>query len=229
MTSDKTDTECQVWREAISVLLDGELAGVGERLLTDHLVRCASCRQFRSAAEKSAGRLRLRRTEPMPDLSRRVVQMIRIADRASVVRALRVALVVVALVIIGFSLPALIVGHEVRGAAHGPRHVGAFGVAYGVGLLMVALRPARARTMLAVAQVLAGALVIGSIIDIVRGEVPIVAEAAHLPEVLSVVLVWLLAIPARRRAPMAGASRRRLHLVSGAFTDADARRGRGGV
>ena len=44
-------------------------------------------------------------------------------------------------------------------------------------------------------RVLAGALVITAIIDLVDGQVPLLGETQHLPEVLSVLLVWLLAVP----------------------------------
>jgi hypothetical protein len=60
-------------------------------------------------------------------------------------------------------------------------------------------RPARARSILPVAAILTGALVITAIVDIVEGRVPLAGETLHLPEVISVVLVWLLAVPAGRR------------------------------
>ena len=110
-------------------------------------------------------------------------------------------LAVVAIEIIAFSLPALVLGDEQQTSAHAARHLGAFTVAYGVGLLVVVVRPARARTMLPVAAVLAGALVITAIIDLVNGDVPLLGETQHLPEVLSVVLVWLLAVPSRAARP----------------------------
>ena len=53
--------------------------------------------------------------------------------------------------------------------------------------------------MLPVAAVLAGALVITAVVDLVDGRIPLVGEAQHLPELLSVVLVWLLAVPVPRR------------------------------
>ena len=101
-----------------------------------------------------------------------------------------------AIEIIALSLPALVLGDEADTSAHGARHLGAFTVAYGVGLLVVAARPARARTMLPVAAVLAGALLITALVDLANGRIPLVGEARHLPEIASVVLVWLLAVPA---------------------------------
>ena len=107
-------------------------------------------------------------------------------------------LVVVAVEVIVLSLPALLLG-EGEANTHEARHLGAFTVAYGVALLVVAFRPARARTILPVAAVLAGALLITAVVDLLNGKVPLLEEATHLPELVSVVLVWLLAAAPLRR------------------------------
>jgi len=52
--------------------------------------------------------------------------------------------------------------------------------------------------MLPVAAVLAAALVITAAVDLADGRIPLAGEALHVPEVLSVLLVWLLASPGRR-------------------------------
>lgn len=122
-----------------------------------------------------------------------------IADRAATWSIVRALLAVVAVDILVFSLPALVLGDERETSAHAARHLGAFTVAYAVGLLVVVVRPARARTMLAVAAVLAGALLVTAVVDLANGRVPLVDEAQHLPEVLSVVLVWLIAVPSPHR------------------------------
>ncbi len=132
--------------------------------------------------------------EPVPDLSQQVSRAVAAQDRARR-PAVRVLLTVVAIEIIALSLPALVLGDEADTSAHGARHLGAFTVAYGVGLLVVAARPARARTMLPVAGVLAGALLITALVDLANGRIPLVGEAQHLPEIASVALVWLLAVP----------------------------------
>ncbi len=191
---------CDVWQEAISASADGEDPGIDERLLAAHLSRCASCRAFADFAERDRRRRLVRPAERMPDLARRVAKWAAVLDRAGRWSVVRAVLAGVALEIIAFSLPALVLGDEHQTSAHAARHLGAFTVAYGVGLLVVVVRPARARAMLPVAAVLAGALVITAIIDLVDGEVPLLGETQHLPEVLSVVLVWLLAVPSPRRA-----------------------------
>jgi CHASE2 domain-containing sensor protein len=92
-------------------------------------------------------------------------------------------------------------GDEQATSAHAARHLGAFSIAYAAGLLVVVARPARARTILPVAAVLAGALLITAVIDIAEGNVPLFGEAVHMPELLSVVLIWLLANVPRRSHP----------------------------
>lgn len=81
------------------------------------------------------------------------------------------------------------------GGSHAARHLGAFTLAYGVLLVVVAARPARARTALPVAGVLAAALLVTAVADLAAGRAPLVGEAMHIPEVVSVVVVWLLAAP----------------------------------
>lgn len=195
-----TTEHCGVWREAISAMADGEEPGVDGRLLEAHLSRCADCRAFAAFAAADRRRRVVRVAEPMPDLAPRVRKWAAVADRASRWSVVRVVLAVVAAEIIALSLPALVLGDEQQTAAHAARHLGAFTAAYGVGLLVVVVRPARARAMLPVAAVLAGALVITAIIDLVDGQVPLLGEAQHVPEVLSVLLVWLLAVPSPRRS-----------------------------
>lgn len=121
-----------------------------------------------------------------------------LADRASRWSVARALLVIVAIEVIVASVPSLFAS-DTQPNAHDARHLGAFTIAYGVSLLVVAARPARARTVLPVAAVLAGALLITATFDLARGAVPLTGETTHIPEVVSVVLVWLLAVPAPRR------------------------------
>lgn len=190
---------CERWRDAISARLDGEDAGIDPDRLDAHLARCPDCRTFLSAVERTRRSRRIGGAPPVPDLSRRVRAAVAVADRAGRWSIARALLVVVALQIVAFSVPALVLGDEQGTGSHPARHLGAFTAAYGVGLLVVAARPARARTILPVAAVLAGALVITAVVDLADGRIPLVGEARHLPQIASVVLVWLLAVPSPRR------------------------------
>ncbi len=193
---DHSPMECARWQEAISARLDGEDPGIEPARVDAHLARCGRCRAFAAEAAAAHSVQRIGAAPHVPDLSQRIRNAVAASDRAGHWGVVRALLVVVAIEIIAFSLPALILGDEHDTAAHAARHLGAFTAAYGVGLLVVAIRPARARTMLPVTIVLAGALLITTVVDLVDGRVPLVGEAQHLPELLSMALVWLLAVPA---------------------------------
>jgi predicted anti-sigma-YlaC factor YlaD len=197
--SDWTDVTCEPWQLAISARLDGEESLVEPRLLEAHLARCGDCREYLAVAESTRRSVRLQPAPVMPDMSRRLVKANAIADRAASVSIVRALLAVVAIEVIAFSLKALVLGDANAASTHAARHLGAFSCAYGIGLLVVVVRPARARTMLPVAAVLAGALAITAIIDVAQGRIPFVSEATHLPELISVVLIWLLAVPSSDR------------------------------
>jgi predicted anti-sigma-YlaC factor YlaD len=194
---------CETWHEALSALADGEDPGVDPRLVEAHVARCDECRRFRHTAERLRRHAAVGPAPAMPDLSRRVVKLDRVADRASRWGVVRGLLAVVAVEIVALSVPALL-GDEAT-SAHASRHLGAFTVAYGAALLVVVVRPARARTVLPVAATLAVALLVTAVVDIANGQVPLSGEALHVPELVSVPPIWLLAIPAPRRPASGGA------------------------
>lgn len=204
---------CEQWQQAISATIDGEDAGVEPRLLEAHLDTCLECRRFRTVAEAGRREARLQAVASMPDLSPRVTRLNAVADRAASLSIVRVLLAVIAVDVIVFAVRELLSSADSASAAHSGRHLGAFSIAYGVGLLVVVVRPARARTMLPVAAVLAGALLITAVVDLVNGNVPLLGEATHLPELISVLLIWMLAVPSRRRADARSTSDRRLHAA----------------
>lgn len=196
---DSTHMTCERSRDAISAIVDGEDPGVAPRIVEAHLAHCAACREFQRVAERTR-RLAVGVAPDMPDLSRRVTKAAAVADRMSRWGVTRGVLAVVAVQILVFSVPNLAVPDETGTTAHDARHLGAFTAAYAVALLVVVARPARARTVLPVACVLAGALAVTAVIDLANGNVPFIGEAQHIPELLSVFLIWALATPTRRRA-----------------------------
>ena len=133
----------------------------------------------------------------MPDLSGRIVKMAAKADRARHAIVVRLALALVGAYALASAIPDLSAGHGSGAEMHAARHLGSFTAAYGVGLLVVAVRPARARTMLPVSVVLGAALLITAAIDVADGHVPLTGESTHLPELASVALLWWLARPYR--------------------------------
>jgi predicted anti-sigma-YlaC factor YlaD len=202
--SDWNNMDCDRWRDAISAIADGEQSGIDPRLVAAHVTRCPACRSYKETIASSPTIARITPSVGVADLSqadvpKRISKLTAAADRAAHWSMLRIVLAVVAVQVVAFALPALVLGKEDGVATHSARHLGAFGVAYGVALLVVVARPARARSILPVALVLAGAQVLGAIVDLATGRIPLVGEARHLPQIISVFLIWFLAVPSSRR------------------------------
>jgi predicted anti-sigma-YlaC factor YlaD len=197
--SDWNDMDCSVWRDALSAIADGEESEIDERLVAAHVARCPGCSSYKELIDSTPGIARIGEPTGMPDLSRTISKLNSAADRAAHWSILRIVLAIVAVQVVAFALPALILGEEHGVATHAARHLGAFGVAYGVALIVVVVRPARARTILPVALVLAGAQVLGAIVDLATGRIPLIGEVRHLPQIISVFLIWFLAAPPTRR------------------------------
>jgi predicted anti-sigma-YlaC factor YlaD len=188
---------CEPWREAISARADGEPMNIEPRLVDAHLATCVSCRTFERNAHELGRGASVGTAPVLPDISGDVVKAVRAADRGSVWWVLRLALAVVATQVIVLSVPALLLGHATGSDSHGSRHLGSFSVAYAIGLLVVALRPAKARGMLPLAAALAGCLAVTAVIDVITDHTPAIAEVDHIPELVGLVLVWALAMPHR--------------------------------
>lgn len=197
---------CEQWQEAISAAIDGEDGDIDPVLVQAHLVSCRRCQQFRADAEQLRRLSRVRPATPVPDLSGRIVKTLRASDRDGAWLYVRAALVIVAVQILALSVRELLRvpdGHE-------GRHVFSFSLTYAVALVLVAWRPARARTVLPIAAALAVSLLFTAVVDTVRGNTAWLGEFLHLPEFISVPLVWLLARPHRVRPSEPARSRIRL-------------------
>jgi predicted anti-sigma-YlaC factor YlaD len=210
--SDWNNMDCSRWRDALSAIADGEQAEIDERLVAAHVARCADCRAYKEMIESSPSIARIAPSAEMPDMAKTISKLTAAADRAAHWSILRIVLAVVAVQVIAFALPALLLGEEHGVATHAARHLGAFGVAYGVALMVVVVRPARARSILPVALVLAGSQVLGAVVDLATGRIPLVGEAQHLPQIISVFLIWFLAVPSTRHGEATAQPTDRPHL-----------------
>ena len=186
--------ECDQWQEAIGAMLDGEDPGMSPELVDAHVNRCPSCRQFREYTH-DLRRAHVREATPQPDLAPIVVKTARLFDGTRTWSIARVILVVCAVEVVVLSLSDLLRS----GAGHETRHLGAFTIAYAAVMLVVVVRPARARAMLPVALMLGFAILLTALFDLLTGHVPLVDEVLHIPELVSVAMIWWLALPSRLR------------------------------
>jgi predicted anti-sigma-YlaC factor YlaD len=188
-----SDMSCTDYEEALSALVDNEPSLLASEIVEQHLAGCSSCRQFQVATRGPAFVPALAVVDTPADEASRISRLVAKADRDSSSETVRYFLGAVAVSIILLALPELFASEASGAAAHADRHLGSFSAAYGVLLLVTAVRPARARTALPVSVVLAAAIGITAISDLIRGKIPLVGEVLHAPELLSVILVWLLA------------------------------------
>lgn len=159
------------------------------KILRSHIETCDSCRSYEQVVStgRSTATLRSRHTGRLAALANSTAQW-------AMTRAL---LAVVALQILVFSLRDLFWPAPESGSVHDVRHLAAFTLAYGMLLVAVVLRPRRAVAAVPAATVLAGALAITAVVDLVSGRIPLTGEILHIPEVLSVFAVRVLAAPER--------------------------------
>lgn len=187
---------CDAVQAALSARADGEPEGIEPALVDAHLASCTDCTEFAASVDALRRHSRISAAPTLPGLSASIVKTAAAEDRRSSPYVARWLLAFVAVQIVVLSIPDLLATDVHRDVAHAARHLGAFALAYAVGLLVVVARPARARTLLHVAVVLAGALAITGLVDVGQGRAPLVGEAMHIPEMISLVLLWILARPA---------------------------------
>lgn len=96
-TSDSRDVTCEWAREAISTRLDGEIDDADRARLDEHLARCADCSRYLTNVEALHRSVRVRASDPMPDLTDTIMQRLRTPARGRRrVRGLGVAAVALA-------------------------------------------------------------------------------------------------------------------------------------
>ncbi len=183
---------CDRHRDAISARADGEDPGVSDADIDAHIAECPSCRAFSDSTHRLRRQLGIYDTAIAPDVRRDVVQSTARDDRQRTSPVIRWLLALIAVQIIVLAIPDFL---SEEPDAHSLRHLGAFSLAYAVGLLVVVARPARARTMLNVAIVLVAALAATTAVDVIRGNVTLLNETVHLLELGSAVFLWALARP----------------------------------
>jgi predicted anti-sigma-YlaC factor YlaD len=195
-----SDPTCDEVREALSARHDGEDPGLGWSAVRSHLEGCPGCRRYHAAlGEPALQPVRLRAEgPPADDLVEAVTRDAPGLDRAGVWWVLRALLALVAVAYLVTAVPEMAMTENLH-HGHLARHLGIFEAAYGVMLLVVAVRPARARAVVPFTAVLAVGMAVVAIVDVARGKAFPLAESGHLLEVAGLVLVWLLA--ARRGWP----------------------------
>ncbi len=183
---------CETAHEILSAQLDGEATGAEREWVDRHLDGCADCEQLSVQYLRIDRRIRLRPALPAPDLRPAILARARpaVLGRNGWMRP---ALAWVAVVLVAQNLTALLAGETSGADVHLARHLGAFGVALGVGLGFVAWRPHRAHGLLPFAGALIATMMLSAAFDIVEHDRRAVSEISHIAELAGLWLVWMIA------------------------------------
>jgi predicted anti-sigma-YlaC factor YlaD len=183
---------CENALELISAAIDGEATDVEQQLLDAHLDTCVECVVLEHRVRRLHRQVRLRSAELVPNLVAIVTDRVR---PATLGRGgwLRPAMAWLAVVTVVQNVAALVLGHVEGADEHLARHLGAFGVALGVGFAYTAWKPQRAVGMLPFAAALIATMLISAVLDVAAGGRSALAESVHVTEVVGLVLLWLIA------------------------------------
>ncbi|HZP28341.1 MAG TPA: zf-HC2 domain-containing protein [Acidimicrobiia bacterium] len=183
---------CDRIQLSISAALDGEDPLEPAPVVAAHVARCAHCRAYRDGVEALHRAVRVAPAPPVPDLTPQILVAIGAEERDTDARALRLVVGLLGLLQLGVALPALLFGSDAGLPVHTARHLGSFGVALGIGLVVAAWRPDRVAGLLPLATALVVCLAVTSILDVTTAHVPATGELNHATEVVGLVGLWLL-------------------------------------
>ena len=192
-------TRCQRAREALSAALDREQQPPLTPELAEHLSTCKACQQWQEALHQLTRRVRLSAARTIPDQTPQLLSAV-LADQQPpencrpARRFARWGLTAVAVGQLVIIIPALVLGQAgPLVPPHASRELGAFNLALSVGFLAAALRPTRARGMLAVIGAATTALIVLAGIDTALGQTTLLAETPHLITLAGWMTLYLLA------------------------------------
>jgi predicted anti-sigma-YlaC factor YlaD len=189
--------DCDRVRDAISATLDGEDPGLDQATVDAHVDGCEACQGYTAGATALNRSVRVRSAEAVPDLTAAILGRRRTEPQVVEPPAwARYGLLTVALTVLILSVPSLVTGT----GPHDGRDLAAFEVALCAALLVVVWQPRRAAGLVPMAVTLAVASLISVAVDVLNGEVPIVAEANHVLVLVGLGLLWAMAHPGDRRS-----------------------------
>lgn len=178
---------CEQCRESLSARADGEWAPFPLPAVDAHVHSCSGCQQYARALgvpPVSPGATRL---SAIPTMSPARLRTIAIS---------RWIMALTGLAQIVTALPSIFAttGHHTD---HEARHIAAFAVALGVGMMYAALRPHRAAGMVPSFVALVVCLAIFCVLHLASGELPGRSELTHLFAPVAAGTLWLLAHASR--------------------------------
>jgi predicted anti-sigma-YlaC factor YlaD len=212
------------WWEQVSASADGELTETERAAADVHTSTCPDC----AASLKATALLRpapRTATTPAPSHTAGINadQLTSQERRWLSGRWARRLLLVAAVIIVIEAIPAYIRGDGPSAETHAARHLAAWQIGFGIGLIVAAWVSRMSHAMLAFAATFAALTIVATGIDVIGGHSGPLAEPVHLVELVGVFLLWRLTpphlLPWRRTnhqtsTPIAHPTRNELRLVN---------------
>ena len=183
-------TTCPEWEE-VSAALDGEISTVASHAALQHAARCPTCR---TALDTVVAPLAKVATAAMPP--RFDTELATASERRWLTgRWTRWLLLAAAVVIVAEAVPTYIQGDGLDSQTHAARHLAAWQIGFGVGLLVASWVSRMSHAMLALASTFAILSAAATTINLLAGHSGPLAETVHLIELIGVFLLWRITPP----------------------------------
>lgn len=195
--------DCDLAREALSARIDGEREPAPSARVDQHVAGCADCREWFSAVQQQAQRLR--ELSRPPSVMGVPAPAARARPARTAVGWLRWGLAATGLVQLGLaaaqalgSTMGLAHGHGMAGAGHLLNESTAWSIALGLVMIIAARWPATAAGLAGVLVAFVGVLTAYVIVDAAGGHVTLERVLTHSPAVVGAILALLVS---RRWSP----------------------------
>jgi predicted anti-sigma-YlaC factor YlaD len=184
------------WWEQVSASADGELPETERAAAAAHTSTCPDCTASLTATALLRPALHTAAT-PAPSRPAGIDadQLTSQERRWLSGRWARRLLLVAAVFIVIEAIPAYIRGDGPTAETHAVRHLAAWQIGFGVGLIVASWVSRMSHAMLAFAATFAALTVVATSIDIISGHSGPLAEPVHLIELIGVFLLWRLTPP----------------------------------
>lgn len=200
---------CQEVREQLSAWVDGEQASVARKRLDEHVLSCASCREWLGRARGLDRQFAYARSAPTRDLTGQILAAAAVEPLTPMARYAhwarhninRCALVLIGLLqlgVAGMQVAGIDFGmvsahhHGAMTGAHLMNESTAWVVALGVAMVIAGVRPAAAAGMATVLGAFALVLTGYVINDAVNDQVTLARIISHLPVLLGLIFALLV-------------------------------------
>lgn len=179
---------CTIVRDSLSARADGEEGVLPVADCDAHVATCVGCGAFSASLPSLVRSSRVAAAVDVPDLT---AQILEAAAREDVEgESIRREQLRWTLGLVGLAQALLAMVAMAGDASHVSRDLATWQLALGVGFIVAAWQPHRAKGLLPMVGVLGLAAVVSSVSNLVSGATTFGAELSHVVEVAGVGLVW---------------------------------------